>query len=185
MGRLARSLVALTVAAGGCQFPKYVTQNLCYEFYRCVDEVKEGRSIDQMAASAWQQVVSVPTANQPYTDDFHCGFVEGFSYWVKRGGDGEPPAVPPGYYWKESYRTPEGRACVEAWFAGYRLGTRIAREGRYREREILPLSRPLQEDSRPELPRNQETLPSPRLLQDGPSGTLPGPVLPNPAPVDR
>jgi len=147
MGRPVRALIVLTLALAGCQFPIYIVQNISYEITQCWNDTKECKSIRRSAAAAWQDFICGPNASGPYSEDFHAGFIDGFSYYVLRGGDGEPPAVPPHCYWKESYRTPDGAVCVQDWFNGYRQGTQIAREGHYRERELLPLSRPLQEES--------------------------------------
>ncbi len=182
MGRRAVSLVVLTLTAGGCQFPQYIVHNLRFESARCVDECKEDHSIDNMAADAWMRLGNDPSGRWNHSDDFHEGFLAGFTYFVKRGGDGEPPPVPPSSYWKESYRSPEGHACVENWFAGYRLGTQVARDGRYRERQVVTVSRPLYEDPRmvqpasASVPPANSSLPYPR--------TLPAQSAPMPLPTD-
>ena len=136
MGRLARSLVlSVALALGGCQFPMYAVHNISFEIHQCWNDSKERKSIGRSAAEAWQDFICGPNAHGPYSEDYHAGFIEGFSYYVLRGGDGEPPAVPPQCYWKECYRTPEGTICVQDWFNGYRqarrsLGTAITASGR-------------------------------------------------------
>lgn len=146
MGRLTRSLVVINLALGGCQFPMYAVHNISYEIDRCVDDSTNERNISKSAAQAWQEVECANSASEPYSEDFHAGFLEGFSYFVLRGGDGEPPPVAPQCYWKESFRTPEGHLRMQDWFSGYRHGSQTARAGLYRERELLSLSRPLQKD---------------------------------------
>jgi hypothetical protein len=134
-----------------------------------------------MAAEAWMRLGNDPSGKWNQSDDFHEGFLSGFSYFVKRGGDGEPPPVPPSTYWKENYRSPEGHACLENWFAGYRLGTQVARNGQYRERQGVNLSRPLYEDCRMvrpaglSVPSAGSTLPYPRTLS-APGAPLPLPT---------
>ena len=183
MGRLSLSLVVVTLTAGGCQFPQYLVHNLHFEASRCVDESKEDHSIEQMAADAWARMGNDPSGRWNHSDDFREGFLSGFTYFVKRGGDGEPPPVPPSSYWKESYRSPEGHACVENWFAGYRLGTQVAKEGRYRERQVVTLSRPLYDDTR--LSQQPSTaspnLPYPRTLPQQQGAPIPLPSDPTSA----
>lgn len=180
MGRHARSLVVLLLAIGGCQFPWYAVHNITFESCRCVDEYKEDRNIEKMAATAWVEAGHAPVGHWNPTEDLHAGFVAGFTYWVKRGGDGEPPPVPPTCYWKEAYRSPEGQARVQAWFDGYRLGTRIAREGRYRERQMLMLSRPLTENPRPDPPAPGNRQLDPWTEPKSPPEQLPPPTaIPN------
>ena len=68
---------------------------------------------------------------------FEQGFKDGFADYVFAGGTGEPPPVPPRCYWNLDYRTPQGRQVVDDWFAGFRRGTAMAREGGYREQATL------------------------------------------------
>ncbi len=148
MRRFTQFLVVINLALGGCSFPlpMYVLNNLSYEVCRHVDDSKNERSIDKLAAKAWQELICGANDHEPYSEDYHAGFLEGFSYFVLRGGDCEPPAVPPQSYWKESFRTPEGQARVHDWFNGYRHGAQTARGGHYRDLELLSLSRPLQNE---------------------------------------
>lgn len=180
MARLVRTLVVLTLAVTGCQFPKYAVWNICFESSRCVDEYKEDRDIERMAAAAWVEAGAVAAANHGPILDLQAGFMSGFTYYVKRGGDGEPPPVPPSSYWKESYRSAEGHAQVQAWFDGYRMGTRAAREGRYRERQTLLLSRPLTENYGHDAYTDGITAPG-----AGPERTTPSEMLPAPTPMTK
>jgi hypothetical protein len=133
-----------------------------------------------MAAAAWQQTGTSAAARCSQPQDLQAGFMAGFTYYVKRGGDGEPPPVPPSSYWKESYRSAEGHAQVQAWFDGYRLGTRLAREGGYRERQTLLLSRPLTEGVRHESGADGNAAPV-----TGPDRTMPTEMLPAPTPITK
>lgn len=171
MGRLAKSLVVLTLAAGGCQFPRYVVRNLTFESCRITDEANQDHDIERMGSEAWMKISNSPSNKWTHSDDMHDGFMAGFTYLVKRGGDGEPPPVPPSCYWKESFRSPEGQARVQNWFSGYRLGTQVAREGHYRDLQVVTLSRPLYEDNRlSQQPQQQQqsgaNLPYPRTLPE-------------------
>jgi hypothetical protein len=177
MGRLARLVVFLALATASCQLPWYTVHNLSFETCRCVDEHREDRDIEKMAAAAWERTGCKAAGRRAHGDDFQAGFFAGFAYWVKRGGDGEPPPVPPESYWRESYRSPSGQAQIQDWFEGYRLGTRTAREGHYREQQLVPLSRPLMEELRPEA-RQDAALPIPRMLEQAPDLHNPaGPII--------
>ena len=61
------------------------------------------------------------------------GFRDGFVDYVYAGGNGEPPPVPPRQYWNVMLRSPEGKQLADQWFAGYRHGAQIARDGGYRD----------------------------------------------------
>ena len=165
MRRLTRSLLALNLALGGCQFPWIAVHNLRYEYDRCVDDHKNEHDISNLAARTWLEVVGTRRQGAVFSEDYHAGFIEGFSYFVLRGGDGEPPPVPPQSYWTESFRSPQGYARIQDWFSGYRHGTHVAQEGHFRDREMLELSRPLQEDPviSPQ-PQGTNTLPFPRQV---------------------
>jgi hypothetical protein len=65
--------------------------------------------------------------------DYALGFRDGFVDYVYAGGNGEPPPVPPRQYWNVMLRSPEGKQLADAWFAGYRHGAQIARDGGYRD----------------------------------------------------
>lgn len=176
MGRLARSLILLNLAAmGGCQFYCYAVNNIAYEIDRCLDDKKTVKSTEKAADVAWNEFCT-KNSQETFSRDYHSGYLSGFIYSALRGGNGEPPAVPPECYWKESFRTPEGQARVQNWFNGYRQGAQTALIGGYRDRELLPLSRPLQEETRMDLNRNMEgTLTSPRPVPDS-TGLLPAPI---------
>jgi hypothetical protein len=143
MRRLTGLFVVICFALGGCQFSKYIGINLSYEACRCVDDSENKYDIAKLAEQNWERLVCSRNEHEPYSEDFHSGFIVGFSYFVIHGGDGEPPPVPPQHYWKESFRTTEGQVRVHDWFNGYRFGAQTAKDGHYRSLELLPLSRPL------------------------------------------
>src|SRR5207253_2309767 len=62
--------------------------------------------------------------------------------YLYAGGSGEPPPLPPRYYWKTRYETAEGHQAIADWFAGYRLGAAMAQESGYREWVTIPSSLP-------------------------------------------
>lgn len=72
--------------------------------------------------------------------DYLAGFQEGFVEYCYAGGTGEPPPVPPRPYWNPLNRTSLLKDGAQEWFAGYRLGARVAQEGGYRQEAIAPYS---------------------------------------------
>jgi hypothetical protein len=71
--------------------------------------------------------------NVPQSGDFNAGFHEGFATYVYRGGNGEPPPLPPRHYRALKYQTPQGYQAIENWFDGYRYGASVARESGCRQ----------------------------------------------------
>jgi hypothetical protein len=75
-----------------------------------------------------------------YQRDYAGGFVTGFVEYVRLGGYGEPPPVPPREYWEIAIRASDGTERAAQWFEGYRHGTRVAMDGGYRELATLESS---------------------------------------------
>jgi hypothetical protein len=93
------------------------------------------RSIEayrQLADEVWLETAAACPDLQ-LTSDYGLGFRDGFVDYVYAGGSGEPPPVPPREFWNVMLRAPDGKARANQWFAGYRHGARVAREGGYRD----------------------------------------------------
>jgi hypothetical protein len=75
-----------------------------------------------------------------YSQDYAVGFKQGLADYVERGGSGDAPPVPPPHYWKTRFQTPQGYHAMEDWFAGFRHGAAVAREGGYRNFIVIPSS---------------------------------------------
>ena len=86
----------------------------------------------QWADQAWLEE-SRMDPELPAPADYVMGFRDGFVDYVYAGGSGEPPPVPPRYFWNVVLRTPDGKQRADQWFAGYRHGALVARDGGYRE----------------------------------------------------
>lgn len=85
----------------------------CYS--RCVDDHKAAHQAKKLAHDYLKQS---PCNN---SCDYATGYKQAFiDVWL--GADGQVPAAAPSRYWKTKYRTPEGRAHAEEWFAGYAAG---------------------------------------------------------------
>jgi len=84
------------------------------------------------ADAVWDDLV-VSSDNRKFSRDYESGFKEGFAEYLSQGGTEEPSPVPPARYDKSRYQTPRGCAAIEDWFAGYRHGASVARDGGYRQ----------------------------------------------------
>lgn len=73
-----------------------------------------------------------------YSEDYACGFEEGFIDYLYAGPRSAPPPLPPRCYWKPKYQTPEGYRAIEQWFAGFAHGTAVAQNSGYREYAPVP-----------------------------------------------
>lgn len=88
------------------------------------------------AEEAWQQEwQAAPELGD--RSDYAQGFRDGFVDYTFAGGTGEPPAVPPRKLWNVFNRSEDGRQRAADWFAGYRHGTHVSREGGYRSLSTL------------------------------------------------
>src|SRR5438270_357635 len=90
-----------------------------------------------LADESWEAIAHADPGHT-YSDDYAHGFKDGFADYLYAGGTGEPPPVPPRYYWKVRYETPEGHKAIEDWFAGFRHGAEVAQHSGYREWVIIP-----------------------------------------------
>lgn len=116
--------------------------------------------------------------------EYEWGFLEGFSEYVFAGGTGQPPAVPPRALWNVGNREEDGYRAADDWFAGYRHGANVAREGGYRDLAVVRSS--LATDALlvggepgvvpPEpLPPGE---PTPAIKSSGPHSPLPAETIP-------
>jgi hypothetical protein len=91
------------------------------------------------ADEAWQTACAEhPSLAQD--SDYAAGFKDGFVEHVWRGGNGEPPPLPPLKYRALRYQTPAGYQAIESWFNGYRQGAFAAAHGGYRDLVTGPSS---------------------------------------------
>lgn len=99
------------------------------------DRVRSRQLYLQWADQAWRSGASAEAAcNSP---TYLTGFREGFAEFVYAGGNGEPPAVPPREFWNADLRNERGQTLADLWFAGYRHGARVARDGGYRDMVVV------------------------------------------------
>lgn len=130
----------------GCLSPCYLAgRTLIGEPSRYSIRVDHKRSLAlyrTWAEQEWEHMAGSCAGDCSSTPDYKTGFISGFVDFVYAGGTGEPSPVPPREYWNISQRSPQGKERVSQWFAGYRHGARIARDGGYRAAGTLQLSLP-------------------------------------------
>jgi hypothetical protein len=181
--KIALCLVGLGLACQGCA-PLWqsartsLVQPLVYR--RNSTDIRECHRNRELAETAWGNYFN-KNPKMEYSEDFKCGFKEGFSDYLFWGGTGAPPPVPPRCYWNYKYETPEGQKAAQNWFAGFRAGAESARESGYRKLVLVPASTCLASPT----PPAQLPAPSPPAVPAISPG--PGPdteeMLPPPKPV--
>lgn len=100
-----------------------------------------------------------------FSSDFEDGFEEAYRD-IAQGGSGVTPPVPPEKYWSASFRTPEGHARAQDWFAGYRAGAENAHYDGLGEFNYVPTSASFR-------PREDYQIPGPTLPTTPTNGYLP------------
>jgi hypothetical protein len=176
-------LLVLAVAPLGCNYWIYATHNLVHQPIQSCDDHIECLFIACEAKKAWEQVG--PTSAMPQSKAFACGFKEGFVDYVRHGGNGEPPVLPPWCLWLSCSQSEEGQQAQDNYFAGFRQGAFVARRSGLRDLVVIQTGRPphpgptrtaeggtIQQSRTPDpepilmLPTPEEKLPSPRKTPD-------------------
>ena len=125
-------LTGLSLGGSGCAL---FTDGICVTSYwtkETISEFRERVRDRDWAKEAWAEVRRT-NPNACYSDDYAAGFEDGFASYVYRGGNCEPPPLPPKHYRKVSYQTPQGYRAIEDWFEGYRQGAGFAKDRGYRQ----------------------------------------------------
>ena len=138
-GKLPAALLGLCVLGQGCA-PLANTAHtvICepVEYSRrleaCVDEKRD----EALADDAWAAYLEAHQ-DQPCTCDFGQGFKDGYADYLFAGGTGNPPPLPPRWYWRAENKSPEGRLGEQDWFQGFRIGAAAAKQSGYREIETV------------------------------------------------
>jgi hypothetical protein len=136
--RLLPALFALALLTlPGCVVCQHARRTLIHEpseFSWKKDRIRSLKTYRQWADEAWASETGQCLDPE---DEFALGFRDGFVDYVYAGGDGEPPPVPPRQFWNLAWRSPPGQNAAQEWFAGYRHGADVAREGGYRNSGIV------------------------------------------------
>ena len=198
---LALAVAGLCLVSGGCGPITLGIRTVVIEpihDWVVADNLWEQHRDYKLAEETWNAIAQADPSHT-YAPDFVYGLKDGFADYLYAGGTGEPPPLPPRYYWKPRYETPQGHQAIEEWYAGFRLGTELARESGYREWVLipssmlhteapgLPLSASVPVSTVP--PPSEPLLPLPRKLVPGPDAEPPsadgerpgGTVAPAPA----
>jgi len=145
-------------------------------------EREVSREIHRKARDAWQ-VVRCEFPRKVFSAEFRDGFIDGYSDYLDRGGDGQPPAAPPlRYTQNKKYFTPEGHALMRDYLLGFQYGTDVAVATGQRQYLTVPVLIP---DSIAPIHSIHEPLPSagsPPPGSDAPLKPIPPPPAPLPAP---
>jgi len=91
-----------------------------------------------LAQKGWRNWASC-YENVNYKMHFSNGFKDGYTN-ILEGGKGCQPTLPPRWYWKPQFQTPEGKAKTNAWFDGYSHGAVAAQQDGFGSLQQLPIS---------------------------------------------
>ena len=119
-------LGCLAPVLGGCHSAYHPPHDLVADAHVAHSESQIERHIHRNAREAWL-AVRCQYPGRAFTAEFADGFVDGYTDYLDRGGDGQPPAVPPPRYTRHpKYFTPEGHALIQDYFLGFKYGTDVA-----------------------------------------------------------
>jgi hypothetical protein len=148
----------------GCTLYSHVFRNLYYEPKLHFGETAIKHDLKRQAKEYWADYVAAhPT--ECFSKYFFDGFVTGFSDYLDSGGNGDPPAMPPlRYRSSNKYFSPEGFQAIEDFFAGFRVGARIAIDSGIRDTLVVPILLPVTPPKpAPAIAQtDKETLPMPK-----------------------
>lgn len=131
-------MLQLCCFGAGCSLAHTAAHNVCQIPREWWQERREDERNLMLAKEAWLQA-SAATGGIADTA-FMDGFVDGFTDYLKYGGSGQPPALPPVKLRTQKCPTPAGRAAAESWFAGFRFGANWARSSGQRMNTVYPVA---------------------------------------------
>jgi hypothetical protein len=167
---LALLVVGLAAFSPGCSLFVKATRNVCFEVNRDFDYLSSKIRYQSLATLAWEDLHRA-NPGQAVSEDYVCGFKEGYADFLESGGSGEPPTIPPPRYWSSRYQTPEGYRAIEDWFSGFRFGAGVAKESGYRQWVVIPTAGPPPHPADPQGPGDGSR---PGWLSPSPTGVPPG-----------
>jgi hypothetical protein len=195
MRRLAFALFASAPLISGCHIATNASRNLINEPRQYFDGVHVEKHLRKEGRAAFHEVQR-QFPNRCFSEDFECGFVEGYADYLDNGGNASVPAVPPLKYRHHRYYNPEGHARIRDWFLGFKYGMDVAIATGCRPFYTTPILLP----EKPEMPplditvlptppvtmappKDSEKLPTPREIP-GTDKTQPSPAIPLPPGTD-
>jgi len=132
----------LCAVGAGCEtLYEDAARNLTEAPIRSIDDVHLKMRLKKLARRAWEEYAAAHI-DQHFSSDFAEGFRSGYADYLYEGGPGLPPAVPPFPYQLRPYETPQGHLAIDRWYAGFALGSDVARASGLREFVVIPLSQP-------------------------------------------
>ncbi len=131
------SCLCAFAAGGGCTMYEAAGRNAILE-----PAAQANRQLtcvrDHLAAKGvWESVVACEPG-QNYSKDYEEGFKCGYADYLKEGGYPAAKSMPPYRYWARGYETPEGKAAVDDWYAGYERGQHMAHDEPLRDLATMP-----------------------------------------------
>ena len=170
----------LAPVMGGCLSVYHPHRDHFAEHGVSMNEREVTREIHRKAHSAWQSV-RCEFPRKVFTAEFRDGFIAGYSDYLDRGGDGQPPAVPPlRYTQNKKYFSPEGHALMRDFLLGFQYGTEVAVATGQRHYLTVPVLIP---DGATQPVTIADPLPSSgSTSSDAPVKPLPAPPAPLPTP---
>ena len=160
-------LIAISLSLSGCGLLRethHVTELarrttfLEPRFYDYINSDKIAqREARLLAEQAWGEVaMTIPNASP----DYQNGFTEGFADYLYRGGEGEPPVIPPRGYWNLRFLNQFGRLTINDWYEGFRHGVQVCKSSGLRSMWLVPTSLlgGLDEEDEDSLPSSEHQL---------------------------
>ena len=126
------ALAALCLGSTGCALVHDSASLATFKMRESAQDFCEGVRNRQWARETW---ADIRRANQKveYSRDYEDGFKDGFEQYLYRGGNCEPPPLPPKRYRTVRFQTPWGYQAIQNWFDGFRHGAAVARDSGYRD----------------------------------------------------
>jgi hypothetical protein len=136
MMRIRWLLFALGICCGGpgCSLFVQAARDLTYEAKLCMQDALEAHRNHSLAEEALARCGGTKQGSPNYAH----GFKSGFADYLRNGGAGLPPPLPPRHYWGVKYQSVEGHQAIDEWYAGYHDGTAAAKESGYRNFVVVP-----------------------------------------------
>jgi hypothetical protein len=139
----------LAPCLGGCNIYYYAAHNLVNETATVCGEQALTHELRKDAKSAWREV-RCQFPRRMFTEEFHDGFLDGYTDYLDRGGNASLPAVPPVHYTRnKKYFTPEGQARLKDYFLGFQYGVDVAVATGCRQFLTVPVLLPQQDPGPP------------------------------------
>jgi hypothetical protein len=159
--------LSMCIAGPGCSLFVTATRDLTYEAKLAMQDCLEATRDHRLAEQAWQGW-SGARRDKAHSPDFARGFKTAFADYLRNGGTGHPPPLPPRHYWGLKYQNPAGHQAIEQWFAGFRTGAAAAHASGWRDLVVVPTKSAL-------VPPQPPPLASPPLTPGSPV-VGPGPI---------